>query len=102
MARVIRRAAARRDFVHCLAFLIETAGDAVALRFESATRETFQELLRMPQIGSPQYHPRFPGMRRWRVCGFEKYFIFYRPAGGNVEIIRIIHSSRDIDRVFLQ
>jgi hypothetical protein len=23
----------------------------------------------MPQIGSPQYHPRFPGMRRWRVRG---------------------------------
>jgi toxin ParE1/3/4 len=80
---------------------METAGDAVALRFESATRETFQELLRMPQIGSPQYHPRFPGMRRWRVRGFEKHLIFYRQSGDNIEIIRILHSSRDINRIFL-
>jgi Arc/MetJ-type ribon-helix-helix transcriptional regulator len=58
-----------RNGTTCVVKLLRLRGhgnqdkSAVALRFESATRETFQELLRMPQ--------------------------------------RILHSSRDINRIFL-
>jgi len=33
------------------------------------------------------------------VKGFEKYLIFYRAMDERVEILRVLHSSRDIDNM---
>ena len=31
--------------------------------------------------------------------GFEKYLVFYRATDGLVEILRVLHASRDIDGI---
>lgn len=46
------------------------------------------------------------GRRRWefganiRSFPFNNYLIFYRSAGDNIEILRVLHTSRDIDSIF--
>ena len=32
----------------------------------------------------------------WQVRGFEKHLIFYRPIKDGIEIIRVLHASRDL------
>ena len=34
------------------------------------------------------------------IAGFDNYLIFYRPTERGVEIIRVIHGSRDIEDLF--
>jgi len=36
----------------------------------------------------------------WRVKDFPKHLIFYRPIKDGVEVIRVLHSSRDIAGLF--
>lgn len=33
------------------------------------------------------------------VRGFERHLLFYRPLRGGVELVRVLHSSRDIGTV---
>lgn len=69
-----------------------------ALRFLEAVDETFSLLLKNPEIGR-QYQPisrRLAEVRIWRVSGFEKILIFYRPHAEGIEVIDLIHSSRDL------
>ena len=56
----------------------------------------------MPLMGSAREYrnPEFTGVRMWRVKGFRRYLIFYYPIENGVEIVRLIHSSRDIAALF--
>ena len=71
------------------------------MRFLAATDETFQQLLDSPHLGSTtSYHAAETlGLRVWRVRGFPKYLIFYRSDLNGIEVVRVLHSARDIDRV---
>jgi len=40
-------------------------------------------------------------IRIWPVSGFKKYLIFYRADASYLEIVRVLHTSRDI-RAILQ
>jgi toxin ParE1/3/4 len=42
--------------------------------------------------------PSLRPVRRWPVRGFENWLIFYLPKRGGVDIVRVIHGSRDIER----
>ena len=39
-------------------------------------------------------------MRMRPVRGFEKYLNFYMPRADGIEIVRILHSARDIESLF--
>ncbi len=58
----------------------------------------------MPGIGERREsrNPRLHGLRIWRVEGFENHLIFYRPADDGIEIVRVLHGARDIDRIFAE
>ena len=99
MARPLVRPAARRDLISHFAYIGESAGVEVAGRFRSAARTTFNELAKMPGMGSARKVGKFPDVRMWRVKGFEKYLIFYRELGGRVQIERVIHAAQDYTRV---
>ena len=102
MARVIKRVAAKRDLTDHFVFLAENASVDVARRFLRACNDSFQALAQMPELGTQRSlrNPRFPSIRAWPVKGFERYFIFYRPLTDGVEILRVIHGARDIERLF--
>jgi toxin ParE1/3/4 len=55
-------------------------------------------------MGSPREfrNPHLAGIRQWRIPGFEKYLIFYRPLEDGIEILRVLHGARDIRRILEQ
>jgi toxin ParE1/3/4 len=93
--------AADQDLDDQAAYLATEASLETGLRFYDATSITFGKIASIPSIGKrwPSADQRLAGLRVWRVEGFEKYLIFYRTTDTGIEIIRIIHAARDINRV---
>jgi toxin ParE1/3/4 len=101
MALVLKREAAKRDLIMHFVYLAENASLDVARRFKDAARDTFMELSNMPEIGSPAKvrQGKFAGVRLWRVGGFERYLIAYRPLKDGVVIERVFHAAQGYQRV---
>ena len=55
----------------------------------------------MPGMGSlyPSPSNQNSNLRKWPVKGFRGYLIFYQVYETEIEIIRILPASRDIDRI---
>jgi toxin ParE1/3/4 len=69
-----------------------------ALQFFDAARQTFAALARMPGMGQ-QYESEeddIINIRKWAVKGFKQYLIFYRYDDELLEILRIVHATRDL------
>lgn len=81
-------------------YLARQASLETALRFYDAASATFENLTRMPALGERREsaNPRLAGLRVWRIEGFPNHLIFYRPVEGGIEIARVLHGARDIDR----
>lgn len=77
---------------------------AVADRFLEATEQTVSQLLKTPKMGRlwPVHHPRLVGIRSWRIKGFVKVLLFYFPEHDGIEIVRLLHTSQDIDAILSQ
>ena len=78
-----------------------TRSPEIAARWYDATGATFAFLAQNPGIGPVRESrkPELVGIRTWAVDGFPKHIVFYRPIEGGVEVIRILHGARDIDRI---
>jgi toxin ParE1/3/4 len=98
---VFQRRQAVTDLVQ-IAFHITLENEAAAARFLDAADETFQQLLRSPELGATgEFRARhLKGIRRWRVNGFESFLVFYRPVDDGIEIVRVLHGARDIESLF--
>ena len=98
---ILRRDAALHDLID-LAYHIALVDIDAAYRSLIAAEESFRDLERMPLMGSSREfkNSALHGIRMWRVRDFPKHLIFYRPIRDGVEIIRVLHSSRDIPGVF--
>ena len=99
--RVIRRSAAKQDVVELGVYLARDSL-AVARRFRDSVKETLQFLLAVPEMGSPweKTAPKYPGLRWWPVKGFPNHLIFYRPISQGIEVLRVLHASRDLEQLF--
>ncbi|MBS0203494.1 MAG: type II toxin-antitoxin system RelE/ParE family toxin [Planctomycetes bacterium] len=73
---------------------ISARNPAAADRILERIRDALETLAILP--GSGQVHPKFSGLRRFPAG---KFVIFYRLRGNVVWIQRILHSSRDSDRL---
>jgi len=93
--------AADKDLDDQADYLAREASIDTALRFYDAARTTCAKLAGMPNIGAPRQSvkSRLEGIRVWRIEGYENHLIFYRSIEGGIEIIRILHAARDIDRI---
>jgi toxin ParE1/3/4 len=93
--------AADLDLEGQAAFLLREASLETALRFYDAAAATFENLARMPGMGQRREsrNPDLAELRVWRINGFPNHVIFYRPIDSGVEIVRVLHATRDIDRV---
>ena len=98
---IMRRPQVIDDLIN-LAYYIAQDDMERGSRFLDACEASFAELERMPHLGRVRDfdNPRLEGMRIWFVKGFEKHLIFYRPIDEGIEIIRVLHSARDIDSIF--
>jgi toxin ParE1/3/4 len=96
------RPKADQDIEDHATYLAEVAGFDIAHHFLLAADETFLLLSRNPGIG---WRPRLrsvqvQGLRIFSISGFEKVLAFYRPLDEGIEILRVVHSSRNLLQFF--
>ena len=101
--RVIIRPRADRDLDEHAAFIARDNLEA-GRRFYDAAAQAFEHLAIMPEMGSLRIfrNPALAGLRLWRILGFERHLIFYRPVQDGIEVIRVLHAARDIDAILEQ
>jgi toxin ParE1/3/4 len=99
---VILQPAAERDLIEHFSYIARNSDEPMARRFLTAAYATFDQLAQMPRMGSSRRfrNPRFSNVRMWRVEGFEKHLIFYRPLDDGIRVLRLLYGSRDIERLF--
>jgi toxin ParE1/3/4 len=105
MARVLKRESAKRDLIAQWVWYAENASIEVADRFLRAVDHTLNLLARQPESGSKFFvhKPELEGMRKFPVSGgFEKILLFYFPLPNGVDLVRVIHGSRDLERIFAE
>jgi toxin ParE1/3/4 len=98
VSHVIRRPSANRDLVAIYRHYAREAGVRVADRFFAAAETTFARLAGMPGMGT-QYEPEEPlfgDLRYFPISRFRMYLVFYRPMPGGIEVLHVLHGSRDI------
>ena len=90
--------AAQADISNQADYYVQGADIGTALRFLDAVEGTFELLTSQPHMGAltKQDHPALAGSRFVPIKGFEKILAFYRVQAGCIDVIRVIHSSRDI------
>lgn len=105
MARALKREAAKRDLFEQWLWYAENASVEVADRFLRAAEKTLEPLARMPESGIPIFvrNPALQGIRRFPVTDeFEKILLFYFPLPDGVDLVRVIHGNRDLQRLFAE
>jgi toxin ParE1/3/4 len=70
----------------------------VAQRFQQAVRLSFQRLAQTPDLGEllPSRKSRRTDFRVWPVRGFPNHLIYFREIAGGIEIVRLLHGTRDV------
>ena len=86
------------DLEETMEYLRDQAGDEIAVRFWEQVQVTFLALNRQPRLGRPRPDLNPPGIRSWRVNGFENWLIFYQ-SGEAVEIYRVRHGMMDLPEI---
>jgi toxin ParE1/3/4 len=96
--RILQRAQARLDFWKIVDFLAAQNVSA-AERFIKAVKESFEFLADWPEAGGrvDKDDPELAEVRLWQVKGFRNHWILYRVGLDRIEILRLIHASRDLD-----
>jgi len=97
-ARYVLRPKADQDLGQQAYYLAKEADPETGHRFLVAAHETFALLSTQPQMGWPLRlrNPRLASLRVFRISGFEKMLVLYRPMSSGVEIVRVLHGSRDL------
>lgn len=100
-ARAVIRPEASRDLDEQFEYLAEQSTE-LATRFLAAVRASVQRLVEQPDLGVSRgfTHEALRDVRAWMVRGFPKHIIYYRPDPGGIEVIRLLHGSRDIVALF--
>jgi toxin ParE1/3/4 len=90
---------ADRDVDQCYQWM-QNENPATACKFLEALDLTYTTVSRMPGIGSPRYAniSLLTGLRMIKVKEFENYLIFYLEREAVVDIVRALHSSRNIPK----
>lgn len=97
------RPAAEKD-VDDLALFIAKSSPSQAMRFYDAVNSTYKMILEAPERW-PVYgfvHPRLNDLRKRSVLEFPKHLVFYRIDADMVEVVRILHGTRDLAAVFAE
>lgn len=93
--KIIRLELAQHDLDAIFDYIADDNLDA-ARRFIGLIEEKFILLAASPELGRERSE-LLDGLRSFPV---KRYVIFYRPINGGIEIVRILHGSRDIPNLF--
>ncbi len=95
MGRVIRTDRSKDDLVEILDYL-EEHNVAAAARFDAGFEEKFRLLSDFPMMGRSR-EELGPSLRSSLVA---PYVVYYRPLDDGIILVRVVHSSRDVTRLF--
>ena len=99
--RILKKPLARFDLIEQADYFEQASGIEKAEQFLVAAEKTFHQLALMPLMGSPCpcHNPSLSDLRQWRIKGFEKHLIFYLPLPDGIDVLRMLHSSQDIEAI---
>lgn len=91
-----------QEDVDAIAHYIAGDNPEAVERFFAALDDLCELLMHASDIGSTRIFqsPLLLGMRIIPLKKFEKYLVFYRLHGDDIEIIRVIHGARDYPAFF--
>ncbi|MEW6129552.1 MAG: type II toxin-antitoxin system RelE/ParE family toxin [Acidobacteriota bacterium] len=95
MKKCIFSRPAQKDFQNIYDYIAEIDEDA-ALDFTTRLQLMCDNLAKMPQMGRARDDLK-KGLRSFFI---ESYVIFYQITGTDIQIIRVLHSARNIERIF--
>jgi toxin ParE1/3/4 len=95
MPVTVKRPRARIDLAEIWDYIADDS-EARADAFIETIDHKFHALAAQPNMGRGR--DELAGSLRSLPVG--RYVIFYRPIPGGVEIIRVLHGSRDLDAIF--
>jgi toxin ParE1/3/4 len=100
MVKVNKRPIVIQDLIEQATFIAEGDLDA-SDRFLEAAEETFNLLGTMPAIGrfSRFTQPNLVDIRQFPIKGFQNFLVFYRISDEGVDVLRVLHGSRELDAV---
>ena len=95
MARVTRRPQAKADILDIWEYIAE---DSIveADRWVDRLDETFALWATQPMMGRARAELA-PGIRSF---AFGRYAVFFEAVTGGIDVVRVLHGSRDIDSIF--
>lgn len=96
--RYLIRPKADRDLDDRAYYYATEASPEVGHRFLVAAHNTFALLATHPHMGwrSRLRHRDLDSIRVFRVMSFKKTLILYRPLPDGVEVLRVVHGSRNV------
>ena len=97
--RFIVMSQAHRDVMSQAEYYSQHSGDQLASRFFDTAEAAYRFLLRHPSLGKPCriLRHREQGVREFGISGFSRHLVIYRAIPEGIEVIRVIHASRDLD-----
>jgi toxin ParE1/3/4 len=98
--RILQRRLARQDVLELIAYIADDNPKA-AQNLYAAYERTLTTLSENPAIGwvYPTANPRLAGLRAFPIGRFRTYLIFYRRCADTIDVIRVLHGRRDLDRI---
>lgn len=96
--RYVIRPKADQDLDDQAYYLATEANPEVGHHFLVSAHETFSLLATQPEMGwrTRLTHPGLESLRVFRVSRFERMLVLYRPRRDGVEILRVVHASRNL------
>ena len=101
MTPVIRWGYLVRSDLQDIVEFIQKDSPESALRFLQSADKAFSMLADSPEMGTlcSFKSPRISNARLWTIKGFRRYIVIYRPVAGGIEILRVLHGSRDFNAI---
>jgi toxin ParE1/3/4 len=100
MMILVKRPIIIQDLITCATYIGSNNLDA-SDQFLFAAESTFKQLIEMPRIGriSGFTHPQLSAVRQLPIKGFKSYLVFYQIQPDTIDIIRVLHSARNIEKI---
>lgn len=95
MSRVTRRAEARNDLAAIWDYISESSPER-ATAFLREIESLFEVLAEQPEMG----RKRSDLMDELRSFPIRRYVVFYLPWSDGIDVLRVLHATRDIKREF--
>jgi toxin ParE1/3/4 len=92
---------AMRDIEEAFVYLAE-GNLNIGVTFLAMVEDSLEQLSDFPFIGKKRNFSNvsFAEIRMWQVKEFEKYLIFYQVIEQRIEVVRVLHGSRNLEDLF--